>query len=622
MCGIIGQLSSSENTVDVDRGLTKIAHRGPDERILFDLKHRNGNTETSFGRIGMVRLAIRDIQVGLYPFKYKENLLVFNGEIYNYTELKNILLSKGYSCKTTCDAEVLLPLYELYGHKAFKMIKGMFAIAIIDTNTQRITLTRDIFGEKPLFYSNKKNYFFFASELTAFPSEIRKINKNAIKNYLSIGFNPAPETFYENVYKVKPGEVVEFDEKNGLRKNQIQSISKSFISQERFDETHNQTTSKKLEHLLIKIIKEKMVSDVPVGVFLSGGIDSSLIAALAQRVSRHKLHTFSVGIDSVAIDESNKSQLVAKKIKSHHHHIQFSTKDIANYWKTLIQTHNELICDPALFPTFLLAKEAKKFCTVILTGEGADEIFSGYDRYRKELLLSEIVHKNIPVQWFKKLIHYIPSYKLFRAFSSYNMHYVPVSYTSLWQNSTKYRKKYTQLIESLWEELHLPNEIPLIAKLQLFDLSHYVSEQLCQKTDSMTMLSSIEARSPYLDTRLLGFLKESSLHHSQKNTYKGSKILLRDVAKKYLPLEIITQKKQGFSIPVKSVMQQELSLELQNTLTNPHPYLREYLDNNKNLSSYFSKPNIENDSESLTMWNILTLDHWLKYNFPNPVSNL
>jgi asparagine synthase (glutamine-hydrolysing) len=125
-----------------------------------------------------------------------------------------------------------------------------------------------------------------------------------------------------------------------------------------------------------------------------------------------------------------------------------------------------------------------------------------------------------------------------------------------------------------------------------------------------------------LDTRLLGFLKESSLHHSQKNTYKGSKILLRDVAKKYLPLEIITQKKQGFSIPVKSVMQQELSLELQNTLTNPHPYLREYLDNNKNLSSYFSKPNIENDSESLTMWNILTLDHWLKYNFPNPVSNL
>lgn len=600
MCGIIGFSGTQFSKKDLYRGLKNIKHRGPDETISFKI-----NEEDYFG---MVRLAIRDTKNNLYPFKFKNLSLIYNGEIYNQDLIKNKLSKKiNYKYKTFCDAEIILPLYDLYGPTVFKILQGMFAIAIYDNKKKQIIISRDIFGEKPLYYYYDKKSFFFASEVNAFPKKIKTISSNAIENYLALGFNPTPQTFFKNIYKVNPGQTVIFNtESKNISKFTFNNIDK-ILNKTTLTRLSNHQKILKLEKNLKRIFKRKIVSDVPIGVFLSGGLDSSLLAALIQQNSKTPLKTFSIKFEEQDINESHFSNLISKHLKTDHQEITFSTKDIEKNWDEIINEMDEPICDPALFPTFLLARYAKKYCPVILTGEGADEIFGGYQHYSKEFLAEKIflLLRKIPSN--NKISLLLPNLKTYRLFSKIQYHYTSVGYKTFWLLNIKMRKKYQELIQNSWE--NIPKKYPLNLKMQRYDLKHYVAEQLCMKVDKMTMKHSIESRAPFLDTKLLSFMKESA-NLASKN--KPTKYLLKKVAQKYLPLEIVQREKQGFSLPLVKILNGPLNKQV-NLLKNPHPLLKEIIPR-KTINKITKDLKKGHKTYSLTLWNLITLDTWLKVN--------
>jgi asparagine synthase (glutamine-hydrolysing) len=600
MCGIIGFSGSAFSKKDLIIGLKNIKHRGPDETISFSTR------ENSY--LGMVRLAIRDITKDLYPFEFKHLSLIYNGEIYNQDKIQKVLLKKiGYQCQTSCDAEVILPLYDQYGPVVFEILQGMFAIAIYDNQKKQIIISRDIFGEKPLYYYYDKKSFFFASELSALPKKIKNVSSKALYNYLSMGFNPAPETFFKNIYKVEPGQIIIFDTKSKkVNKLNFNPIDKILSQPSLIDLSSNQKILK-LEETLESIIKSKIVSDVPIGTFLSGGVDSSLITALVQKELKTPIKTFSISFNEKSANESMYSKIVAKHLQTDHHEIKFTELDIKKNWKKIIEKMDEPICDPALFPTFLLAEYASKFCPVILTGEGADEIFSGYSHYQKKSINCKFLNflkSLIP----KKILKFIPYFKIYKLLTFPQHSYTSVNYPTLWFEGQSTRKKYQKIIRQSWKNNHLhKNNYSSTLKLQRYDLHHYVSEQLCMKMDKMTMQHSIESRAPFLDKKLLPFMKESADLTEQR---KPTKFLLKEVAKKYLPNEIVWRKKHGFSLPLAEILNGPLKTEV-SSLSNPHPLLKKVISP-KTIEKIVNKFKNGNKKYNLPLWNLVTLQAWLK----------
>lgn len=577
----------SEETLTLS--LKKIRYRGPDETItaVFPKLH------TFFG---MNRLAIRDIHRGLYPFSYHQLTLIFNGEIYNLSELQKLIPE--YHPQTTCDAELVLPLYTKFGTKAFNLLTGMFAIAILDQKKQQIILARDKFGEKPLYYYHSGGQFFFASEITAFPDPLKKIRASAIPEFLTFGFIPSHQTFFQNISKLKAGEYA------------IYNISTQRITISSYSTPQTPLpipTENQLDSLLNNIIKGKMVSDVPLGTFLSGGVDSSLITAIAQKESPAPLHTFSIGFKEKTVDESQYAKLVAKHLGTHHHHVIFTAQDVSRLWPKIIDSIDEPLSDPALFPTYLLAQTASKYVKVVLSGEGADELFGGYSQYQRETQLSRFPFLKNPLTQF--IAFHTANQKYWRLFSPITSHYTQTIYQSLWHGGYNTRSLYQHLIEANWHEFitnyHInPRLIPQC--LQQHDLTYYLPEQLCMKVDKMTMRHSLETRAPFLDARLLPFLPTAD-----------NKKILRHVAANYLPPEITHRPKHGFTLPLAKWLKTVLRPEL-NNLHQAHTLLTSYLS--QNTINLLVDDFLSTGANELTLWNLLTLNSWLNHQV-NPLQN-
>lgn len=594
MCGIIGKYGRLFTEKDVRLGGEIIRHRGPDEKIFGSVHSYS---------YGMNRLSIRDLIKGLYPFRYKHYELIFNGEIYNITELKQYLGRHGYKPISNCDAELILPLFDLLGRKAFSMLCGMFAIAIFDKQSNNLTLARDQFGEKPLYYYHQDESIFFSSELKSFPSRIRIIDTTQVSNYLVFGFLPSRNTMYKNINKIFPGECITYN----CNKHTIHQ-HRYFILNPLQNSQNNSITTDKLDITLKQIMKEKVVSDVPVGVFLSGGVDSSLVAALASQIQQ--VETFSIGFKDEDVDESRYAKLVSRYLRTNHTHITYTAEDIQNNWYDVVHSMDEPISDPALFPTYLLAAEARKKVTVILTGEGADEFFCGYERYRKEYLAS-LLRNFIPIfpDWLQLLI---PYQKIWKTFSKPASHYVPVTYDSMWYINKNNKHTQLNIIKAIWKEFLLEttnSQNTGNSLLQLFDLRYYVAEQLCMKLDKMSMAHSIEPRAPFLDTRLLPWIIQSA----NDMKIRPQKYQLRIVAERYLPNEIVWRRKHGFSLPLDRWLKHDL-LALTKTLEKPHPVLTEHLGSsalNQLVQTFLSG---RKDRYSLTIWSLLVLNSWLAKN--------
>jgi len=542
MCGIVG-FTGKKNLSKLSSLLVRIEHRGRDGRAMF---YDRGI------HLGMNRLAIIDLSPNLYPMKYKQYRLIFNGEIYNYQDLKQELIHQGISFSTTSDAEVILPLFALYGLKAFDKLEGMFAICIYDRVRRRIILARDKSGEKPLYYMQGASGFVFASEmkvLLSFDTKKRKLNRGRLPQYLTQGFIYAPDTLVREIKKIPPSSYVMYDiRRKTLTGKEYWEPVRHFTFLKNTEEGH---VVDYLDALLRDSVRLRLLADVPVGCFLSGGVDSSLVTLFAAQQKRN-MHTFSVSFPGYARDdESHYASRVAKQLGTNHTVVRCTPQRVYELFKNIGMLIDEPIVDPAFLPTLLMAEEARKHVKVVLTGEGADELFGGYSRYMKQLV-GESIRRKFP--FMPHLSATIPIHQFQALSKTLQERY---SAQGIWNTQSLIRLlkgKVTMLFKHRYLQTYAASN-PLLS-MQLADYRGYMAEQLLMKIDKSTMAKNLESRAPYLDSRIISFA--FGLPPSEKIRLTRGKYILKKVAERYFPQSFVWRSKHGFDVPLDDWFRKDL----------------------------------------------------------------
>ncbi len=546
MCGITGLIDQNLKEKDgLIRLMTKeIFHRGPDD---------DGFYVDEFVGLGMRRLAIIDLETGKQPIISTDGNLVifFNGEIYNYKELKLELENKGRVFKTKSDTEVILQMYEMYGESVVERLRGMFAFCIYDKRNQSVLLARDFFGIKPLYYLKQNNKILsFASEIKSLilhPDYRREVNDKAVFDYLSFQYNPNDETFFKNIFKLPPAHTLRIDLKSGLYKlNRYWHYTPE--ANNNLDKTN---TSAEIKSIMNDSVSHHMIADVPVGSFLSGGIDSSIIATLMQKVrGDKKIKTFTVGFESLT--EGNEAKDTSNYLDTDHTEITVSQKEYFDSLEKAVWHFDEPVADPSAIGLYFVAKEAKKHVKVVLSGEGADELFGGYNIYlepyarRWASWIPEIFLKlltKVPFNYFGKNYLYKASLKLSDWYRGNATVFTNKEAEDLW-NSEK-QKQFS--LESLYKDSQSLSES---TQMQYIDIHTWLIGDILAKADKMTMAHSLELRVPFLDKKVADLAR--TLPDGFKWNRGETKYLLRDAFKLIIPESTRTRKKLGFPTPIRN----------------------------------------------------------------------
>ena len=555
MCGIVG--FAGNNHLVAQRMLQSIHHRGPDDSGLF------ANEQVTLGH---VRLSILDLSsAGHQPMHYKNLTIVFNGEIYNFQEIKKEL-SPEYAFESHTDTEVVLKAFHKWGVDAVNRFIGMFAFAIYDQKEKRLFLFRDRVGVKPLYYYYDGKEFVFASELRPIMAykEDLQIDKNALYEFFQFGYISSNLSIFKNCYKVPAGHYLTFNFENATLKTQQYWSIVPYFQMPKFQKSEEELTDE-LEALLIDAFKYRMVSDVPVGVFLSGGIDSSVVAAILQK-HYGNIHTFTIGFEEAKYNEADWAKKVAQHLGTRHTEKYLSSNEAKEILKNFVQIYDEPFGDSSGIPTTLVSQVAKENgVKVVLSADGGDEIFCGYERY-----------------WYTKnigdKIFLLPG--LFRKLLAKSMEAVGVQNASKLFKIRNFEHKFNQLSEMLkndhWQGIyenliHNAKNYEIKALLgvvqdieeksfgvglkenpmqgmMLWDYHRYLPDDILTKVDRATMSVSIEGREPLLDHRIAEFMAQVPFELKYKNG--KSKYLLRKVLERYLPNELIDRPKMGFGIPM------------------------------------------------------------------------
>ena len=532
MCGIAG-VFTKQNAVDraqLDQMAKALHHRGPDDSGIY-IDNYCGLVHT--------RLSIIDLETGHQPLTcdFSDLVLIANGEIYNAPELRPVLEKKGRHFKTNSDCEVILHAYAVYGPQEFlKHIEGMFAFALYDKQNKTLILARDPIGMKPLFFAKTKIGYAFASELKALLPFMpaKTINPANLAQYLQNQFSSGRQTIIEGIDRVLPGECVTFRDGDIISKTRYWSIedinpTKLTMSQaqEQFDE------------LMETVIQQHMRSDVPFGLFLSGGIDSSLLLSCLHRFHDRPIRTFSVGYPNSGV----KNELpIAEKLARHfgceHTVLEPTVEDSFHRLPQVVWAADELMCDTANLPTALLAEAAGQDLKVIFSGEGGDEAFAGYGRYRSH-----------PIQrGLKKLLY--PQGGGFRTRGTFQGKSSDHLFGSVLSEQKAYSR---QAFIDAWKSA--PKQWNDLQKRQYVDISTELADDLLVKADRILMAHGIEGRLPYCDRRIVEF--GLSLPDDLKVKKRTGKYFLREWAKRYVPADVLTLKKRGFSVPVQKFLNGE-----------------------------------------------------------------
>ena len=556
MCGIVG--FNSKNSKILNDMLDSIKHRGPDD---------NGVYESDKFSLGHVRLSILDLSYeGHQPMRFENLVMVYNGEVYNFEEIKKELVKEGYSFKSKTDSEVILKAYHKWGIKAIDKFIGMFAIAIYDAKKRVVTLIRDRVGVKPLYYYFDGKDFIFASELRAIMKYKKnlEINKDALYEFFQFGYISSNLSIFKNCYKLPAGYYAEFKIDNlEFKMKEYWSILE-FFKKEKFQKSEKELVDE-LEELLIDSFKYRMVADVPVGVFLSGGIDSSVVAAILQK-HYGNIHTFTIGFKEAEYNEAKWAKKVASHLGTHHTEKYLSSSEAKEILKKFVDIYDEPFGDSSGIPTTLVSQIAKENgVKVVLSADGGDEIFCGYERYW--------FSKNIGDKLFK-----IP-YSV-RKITSNIMNLIGVQNASKIFKIKNFEHKYNQLSEMLkdnnWQDIYeklihnfknseIKELLGVVKKIDeksfsigekenpmqgmmLWDYHRYMIDDILVKVDRATMFNSIEGREPLLDHRIAEFMAQVPFEYKYKDG--KSKYLLRKVLERYLPKELINRPKMGFGIPM------------------------------------------------------------------------
>lgn len=559
MCGIYGFVGEPDLN-SLRAGLRAIQHRGPDAEdcLLLDFKVHLGHR----------RLSILDLsESGAQPMKshHGDQYLIYNGEVYNYRELrKNLIRSwRGHS-----DTEVILEAFSEWGFEStLRKLKGMFGLAFYDANKKKLFLARDRFGEKPLYYGYSGGNFFFGSELKSFrehPEFIKNIDRKALNSFFKYNYVPAPLTIYEGISKLEPGCFVELDlESNSLTKTRYWDFSKipegtcplSFAD-----------SSLELERLLKETIRGQMLSDVPLGAFLSGGVDSSLIVALMQSISSSPVKTFTIGFHEKSFNEAVYAKKVAEHLATDHHELYISPQDALDVVPKLSHIYDEPFSDSSQIPTFLVSEMTKKKVTVALSGDAGDEIFGGYNRYfmGKKISKSFFWLPHAMRQAGSKAITSIRPgvWDKISPVSGDKIHKLASVIGSRTENDL-----YDKLL-SHWDGQSSPVLTTEKAiqysykgnsfeeKMMLCDALTYLPDDILVKVDRASMAVSLETRVPFLDHEVAEFGRRLPLDFKINNG-KG-KVILREILYRYVPKQLIERPKMGFGVPIEHWLRSDL----------------------------------------------------------------
>lgn len=589
MCGICGYISKKQYSKQLitDMNNTMI-HRGPDDCGVFLSTLSDGRQIA----LGHRRLSILDLsEAGHQPMHSDDGAvtIVYNGEIYNFKELRDDLKKKGYTFVSECDTEVVLKLYLEYGEAFLPMLNGMFAIAIFDSRSDKLLLARDRFGKKPLhFYvSPDKKDIAFASELKSvlvFPGIEKKIKKELILSYLVNSCIVSPNTIFEDIYKVEPGQYIVISgiksDNNKSENNKSENIErKSYFSlidvaasSQASIITDIDVAKKELQELLLDSVSKRLMADVPVGAYLSGGIDSTLITALACKVSEDKVNTFTIGFNHKEENEATYAKEISDYLGTNHTEQYISEADLFDELKDLVKYYDEPFLDSSQIPSMLVAKLAKQKASVVLSGDGGDELFCGYDEYdliyKMQRLdgLGGVAHSvlDAPLINRMKLIDKLPyqirgvinnrdpRYKLQAVYDEREK--IVRSVMAVDSNTCKY--DYEALIH---EEKRIPDNWQL--QRMLLDMRYYLGDEVLQKVDRASMKYSLEVRCPLLDHRVLEY--SLRLSHDLKYHDKEKKYILKQLLYDMVPRELVDRPKKGFGVPRRAWLMNELKEQLE-----------------------------------------------------------
>jgi asparagine synthase (glutamine-hydrolysing) len=572
MCGIAGYISLTNKVTvnDLKIGADLLNHRGPDADGFYFRDDQ---------KLGLAhrRLSILDLSTSANQPMFSADgryCIVFNGEIYNFRELARELPCKGASLKTTSDTEVILRLFAHQGTACFAGMNGMFALAIYDLQEQVLTLSRDHVGIKPLFVYQDEETLVFASELKVIRSimgDVLQINREAIPYFLHLGFIPEPLTIYQHTSKFPAGHFVQVNVSKGQTNLSASGLTPFWRLQDGITQEpiSNEAEAKdQLSTLLYDSVQHQLISDVPIGTFLSGGVDSSLVTAIASKITGNKgIKTFSIAIDEGKFNEAGYARQVASHLKTDHHEFRVKEAEVMELVDQLIPAYDEPFADASAFPTMMVSRLARQHVTVALSGDGGDELFHGYGMYTWAKRLSNPLLEMVkePVFSGSRLL----SSRYQRIGNMFGYRDKEHLLTHIFSQEQYYfrEQELATLLKIPFVDFENINRLPNLdrelsgrERQSFWDFNHYLKDDLLVKVDRASMQFSLESRVPLLDYRLVEFAY--NLDESLKTKNGQMKYLLKEVLYDHVPKEIFDRPKWGFSIPLAKWLKTDLKFLL------------------------------------------------------------
>lgn len=620
MCGIAGFTEFSQQFGGEETLKTMgdaIAHRGPDAHGIY----HQGNIGLCHRRLSIIDLS----ETGNQPMHSHDGrfIIVFNGEIYNYQSLRQQLTAEGYPFETQTDTEVILALYARDGNNLLNLINGMFAFAIWDTRNESLFIARDRIGKKPLYYHQIDNDIVFASELKALlklPKIPKEIRLDAVYDFFAYQYIPDPKTIFENIYKLEPGHYLQVD-RNGITKQQYWDIS--FAKQSNASE---EALKFELQALIQQCTTSRMISDVPLGAFLSGGVDSSGIVATMAKNSETPITTCSIGFDTKQFNETEFAQQVAEQYHTDHHEYTVH-ENVKDNLKKIVSYFDEPFGDPSLVPTYFVSQLARQKVTVAIAGDGGDEVFAGYEKYSTDHIENKL-RNAIPTFIRKSLFPIMET--LFSKFDFKIARKATTLLNNLQQSPAMgFYQTNAQITDKIWAEItsaktretlgsYHPSTITTnfyeqcdgtdhLAKILYTDIKTYLPGGILVKVDRMSMANSLEVRAPILDYQLMEF--SATVPSSLKFNQGEKKYLLKEAFKDDLPDDILYRKKMGFSVPLAQWLREELKELTQTTLFQSAGGVPDYF-NMINIQKLWDQHQQGQKDNATVLWSLLMFQLW------------
>lgn len=617
MCGIAGFILNDPQgrPRDILKDMAdQIVYRGPDDEGYFDAVARDGNVTVGLAHR---RLSIIDLSGGHQPMRNSKGTVhvVFNGEIYNYRSLNAELESLGHRFSSSSDTETILAAYDEWGSGCVERLDGMFAFALWDEEKEELLLARDRFGKKPLYVWKNGANLIFGSEIKSLlvhDRVERKINYHAVWDYMQYRYIPWPQTLFQGIEKLPPAS------KAVWRRGELK-VERYYVPPDR---DRLQTTAEPKNPVdgfmqkLESAVEARMVSDVPFGAFLSGGIDSSAVVGLMSRHSGESVKTFSVGFSESRYSELAYAKVISDQFKTDHHELTISQDNLMNELPKLIRFRDAPVSEPSDIPIYLLSLEARKKVKMVLTGEGSDEILAGYPKHRIERYAS--AYNRIPALLrgpIKFAVNRLP-YSFWRHKTAINNlslglwdERMPTWFGAMspQDRSKLFRKDFSRAVDYTQPPYDVDPENSLIRKILYFDQTSWLHDNLLERGDRMTMAASLEARMPFMDHTLAEYV--SSLPDNCRLNGNTSKWLLREGMKKLLPVEIINRPKVGFRVPVSEWFRGDMKDYLYDHLLGDQSVTK-HLFNIPVVENYLQEHMDERQNHEKLLWTLLNLEIW------------